>query len=331
MQLALALAEKGRGRVSPNPCVGGVVVRGGRLVAKGYHATFGGPHAEVVALRAAGKKARGATLYVTLEPCCTFGKTPPCTDELIASGVKRVVVGTLDPNPRHRGRGISLLRRKGIDVTVGVEELSARALIREFSRWITRKIPYVIVKEAMTLDGKIATRTGDSRWVSGPQARRWVHALRARVDAIAVGSRTALKDNPRLTARGGRSNGHQPLRVVLSSRRRLPARLNLVSDALRDKTWISGNGCSIPALLKELGKKGITSLLVEGGGETAARFVEARAVDKLYLFVAPKIAGGRNAVTPVEGRGIAAMARALPLKKWSWKTIGKDLLIEAEL
>lgn len=332
MKLALSLAARGRGKVSPNPCVGAVVVRGGRSVGRGYHAKFGGPHAEVVALQRAGRRARGATLYVTLEPCSTYGKTPPCTDAILQSGVRRVVVGTLDPNPQHQGRGIEILRWRGIKVDVGVEKEAAEELIKAFRRWITRKVPYVIVKEAMTLDGKIATRTGDSRWVSGPQARRWAHQLRSRVDAILVGKRTALCDNPRLTARGSNGNKHQPLRLILSSTRKFPRSLKLFSDRFKNKTHIVGkrNG-TIFSLIKQLGKRGITSLLVEGGGETAARFIQAKAVDKLYFVVAPKIVGGREAVTAVEGRGLARMASALTIKKWQWRSLGKDILIEAQL
>lgn len=330
MRRALKLAEKGRGRVSPNPCVGAVLAQGGRVVGRGFHAVFGGPHAEVVALEQAGAKAKGATLYVTLEPCSTFGKTPPCVEAIRRSGLKRVVAATLDPNPRHRGRGLKLLRRAGIRVETGVEEPAAKKLIRGFARWIARKTPYVMVKEAMTLDGKIATRTGDSRWVSGPQARRWVHQLRREVDAILVGKKTALRDNPRLTARlASDSNGHQPRRIVLSSTSNFPRSLKLFLDENGDKTWVLG-GKSISSLLKRLGKKGITTLLVEGGGETVSRFFKAKAVDKLYLVVAPKIVGGRQAVTPVEGTGIARMRSALKAKRWQMRPLGRDFLIEVD-
>lgn len=348
MNMALALAKKGR--VSPNPCVGAVVVKGNRLLGSGYHKKFGGPHAEVVALRAAGKKSRGGTLYVTLEPCSTHGKTSPCTEAILNSGVKRVVVATRDPNPKHLGKGLKVLQRKGIQVRVGVKEKEAKELIASFNHWIQKKIPYVIVKEAMTLDGKIATRLGDSKWISSEPARKWVHQLRSEVDAILVGKKTLLQDNPRLTARG--KNSKQPIRILLASNGSLPTHLNVFSKS--GKTWMvmakngsqksnwekrgleviqvkqNKEGLDLKELLKKLGQRGITSLLVEGGGETVFRFLKAKCVNKMVLFVAPKIVGGRHAVTAVEGDGVGKLSQAFLPKEWDWKKIGPDLMFEAK-
>jgi len=356
MKQALSLAQKGRGRVSPNPCVGALVVKNGKIVGKGYHQAFGGPHAEVVALRAAAKLAKGGTLYVTLEPCSTYGKTPPCTQSILNSGIRRVVIGTHDPNPQHRGKGKRLLQRSKLQVTAGVEENNAEDLITYFRHWIKNKIPYVIVKEAMTLDGKIATRKGDSQWISSQQSREFVHQLRSQVDAILVGKRTLLKDNPRLTSRSPGQNGNQPIRVLLAKDGLLPTHLKVFSSQLPGRTWLVtaknlpkrvkltwekkgidlievksiGSQLDNLDLLKKLAQKGVTSLLIEGGGETVFPFFKFKLVNKLYLFVAPKIIGGREAITPVEGKGLSQIHQALIPNKWSWKKVGDDLLIEAD-
>lgn len=356
MRSAIELARKGTGHVSPNPPVGALVVKNGKIIAKGYHPRFGGPHAEAVALRRAGKRARGATLYVTLEPCCTLGKTPPCIETVIHSGIKKLVVGVRDPNPKHAGRGLRIAARNGIQVTEGVQRQAAAELIGYFAHWIRHQTPYVIVKEAMTLDGKIATRSGDSRWISSIESRKQVHALRSGVDAVLVGKNTLIKDNPRLTSRGNASNSHQPVRIVVDPMGKLPLGLKVFSSRLPGETWVvcsascpqsvqlrwKQKGITVVplkglsgkiktgSLLKELGKKGIVSLLVEGGGETAYSFLAEKKVQKMFLFVAPKFLGGRHAPTVLSGAGVSKIKDAFRPKSWSWKPSGKDLLIEAE-
>ncbi len=355
MQIALDLARKGTGRVSPNPRVGAVVVKSGKVVGKGYHRDFGGPHAEVHALEQAGRRAKGATLYVTLEPCSSYGKTPPCLEKIVASQVERVVVATEDPNPKHAGKGLRLLKKKGIAITQGIEEERAKELIRYFGHWIVKKEPYVMVKEAMSLDGKIATQTGDSRWISSEESRKWVHQLRSEVDAILVGKNTVLKDDPQLTCRLSQWRGEQPLRFVLCADGKIEWNKNIFSNQSEALTFLvvtkkitkkekadwekkgillvqvpeKNKKIDLSQFLKIIGKIGVTSLLVEGGGETVASFFEAKKVNQLFLFVAPKIVGGREAPSPVEGDGILKMTQALKPKSWSHKRVGPDLLIEA--
>lgn len=356
MRIALDLARKGQGCVSPNPMVGAIVVKSGKVVGKGYHRDFGGPHAEVHALEQAGDRAKGAMLYVTLEPCSSQGKkTPPCLDAIVKSGVARVVVATQDPNPKHAGRGLQILKKKGIALTQGVEEEKAKELIRYFSYWIVKKEPYVMVKEAMSLDGKIATQTGDSRWISSEESRKWVHQLRSQVDAVLVGKKTVLKDNPELTCRLPHWRGDQPLRFVICADGKMDRNKKIFSHSSEAPTFLvmtkkitekervyweekgiilvqvpaKNKKINIPRFLKIIGEAGVTSLLVEGGGETAASFFEAKKVNQLLLFVAPKIVGGRQAPTPVEGNGISKMAQALKPKSWTHRQIGPDLFIEA--
>lgn len=351
MSLALREAEKGLARVSPNPLVGAVVVKNHRVIAKGAHLDFGGPHAEVHALRRAGARARGATLYVSLEPCSTFGKTPPCTHAIVQAGVKRVVAACRDPNPRHRGKGFALLRHHGIRVTESCLEREARELNRGFFTWVREKRPYVVLKLAQTLDGKIATRTGDSRWVSARSARRLVQDLRKRTDAILVGSGTVLRDNPRLSVRASR---RQPAVVLLDARLRVPLTARVLADRSRIRLVVAGRvakharmryfargvdllelarGRRIPLrdLLAILAQVGLTSLLVEGGGETAAGFLEEGLVDRLFLFIAPKLAGGRSAPTSFEGEGCARMRDCIHIPSWQLSRVGGDLLFTADL
>ncbi len=355
MRMALRLAEKGRGCVSPNPIVGAVVVKAGKVVGRGYHQEYGGAHAEVHALEQAGKRAKNATLYVTLEPCCSYGKTPPCLNEILETGIKRVVIGTRDPNLRHAGKGLDILRKRKIQVTEAVEEEKAQELIRYFSHWIKKKIPYVIVKQAMSLDGKIATYKGDSKWISSPKSREWVHQLRSQVDAILVGKTTAQKDDPLLTCRLPQWRGEQPIRFVLSRDGKVSPNLKLftknqseltflvastkMNAKLKDKWERSGvplilvpekrGKIDFDKFLKAIGEMGVMSLLVEGGGETVASFFEAKYVNQLFLFVAPKIVGGKEAPTPVGGLGLAKMSQAIKPKMVETKQIDKDLLIEA--
>lgn len=326
MALALELARRGEGLTRPNPPVGAVVVAGGRLVGQGYHRKAGGPHAEVYALRQAGRQASGGTLYVTLEPCSTWGRTPPCTDAILAAGVKRVVVATGDPNPRHRGRGLSLLRRAGVMVTRGVLETEAARMIRPFAAWMGLGRPWVTLKLAMTLDGRIADADGCSRWITGSAARQAVQALRRASDAVMVGAGTAIADNPSLLPRPAR--GRSPWRVIVDSAGRLPTTATVLTDESRQRTLVAttercsaarrrgyeragahvlrlpaiGEKVSLPALMAALHERQIMRVLCEGGGELAAGLLQAGLVDEIVLFVAPKVLGG-GAVNAVGGAG----------------------------
>lgn len=302
MRLALRLAEKGRGATSPNPMVGAVIVKNGRLVGKGYHKKAGMPHAEINALRQAGMNAKGATLYVNLEPCCFFGRTPPCTDAIISSGIKKVIIATKDLNPLNNGKGIGILRRHNIKVNVGILKEESQRLNEVFEKYVTTKMPFVILKMAETLDGKIATRAGESKWISCERSRRLVHRLRREVDAVMIGANTARADKPRL--RQGK------MKIVVRGTKR-------------------GAKVNLKRLLKNLGKKQITSILCEGGGELAWSFLKDGLVDKLLFFIAPKIVGGRDAKTPVEGEGIKKVNQAIKLKDIKLSKIGEDILLEA--
>lgn len=337
MRRALALARRGQGRVEPNPMVGCVLVKSGRIIAEGYHQRFGGPHAEVVALRKAGAAARGSTAYVTLEPCSHFGKTPPCCDALIAAGVARVVAAHLDPYPEVAGRGVRALRKAGIEVEIGLLDSAAKSLNAPYLTRILLHRPYVLLKWAQSADGKIATRQGDSQWISGQAARKVVHRLRARVDAIAAGIQTVLRDDPLLTAR------EVPLRrvatrVIFDSRLRLPLSAQVVrtADAVptlvlaargqagdRKRLQLESRGVEVvvcPArrgrvdvrsALRVLYRRGSTNLLVEGGGELNGAFVDARLVDEAWIFSAPLIVGGRAAPSGSDGEGCGMLSRAL--------------------
>lgn len=347
MQRALALAAQGRGRTSPNPMVGCLVVRDDTVIGEGFHAKAGEPHAEVHALAAAGD-ARGATLYVTLEPCCFQGRTPPCTDLIIKHKPARVVVAMPDPNPRVSGRGVFQLRNAGIEVEVGLLEEDARRLNEAFCKHIATRMPFVIAKCGMSLDGKIATRTGDSRWVTSETARHMVHEIRNEVDAILVGSRTVMLDDPSLTTRLDAGKTKDPIRVILDADDYLDPRARIFHLESNAPTWVvvpdertiaeanetlhipSGpGGLDMRHLMRELGARDIVSVLVEGGGTTLASAFEAGVVDKVLFFVAPKIVGGRDAITAVEGEGAARMADAIALERMRAIPVGEDILIEA--
>jgi diaminohydroxyphosphoribosylaminopyrimidine deaminase / 5-amino-6-(5-phosphoribosylamino)uracil reductase len=352
MRLALREAEKGVGRTSPNPAVGAVVVRGGRVVGRGHHARAGGPHGEVEALRAAGAKARGADLYTTLEPCDHWGKTPPCSLAILEAGVRRVFVGSRDPNPVVKGRGVSRLRRAGVEVVSGVLRQACDAVNAPWFRYITSGRPYVTLKAAITLDGKIAAASGDSRWVTGAAARREVHRLRDQVDAVLVGAGTARADDPRLTARLPGGGGRDPLRVVLDSRLRLPPTLRmfkvaspapaLVATLARESEGRPGGGPGVEVvrcralggrvdladLLRRLAARGVAHLLVEGGAEVHAAFLSARLVDRVVLHVAPKILGGGK--DWLGGAGPPRMADALSLRGLTVRRLGEDLIVSGE-
>lgn len=348
MAEALRLARRGLGRTSPNPAVGAVVVRGGTIVGRGFHRQAGGPHAEVFALREAGRRARGATLYVTLEPCLHFGRTPPCVDAVLESAVARVVVGTLDPNPRVRGRGIRRLRRFGLAVDVGIREAECRALNVDFEKYVATGLPFVVLKLAATLDGRIATVSGDSRWVTGEASRRRVHEMRNRWDAVIVGSETVLLDDPELTCRirGGR----HPLRVILDGRLRSPESARafahdpertrvytLAEDSakagrLRRRGVAVHRGAgdrvgSLRRVLRDLARSGIKSVLIEGGGVLAAHALRGGLVDRVALFFAPKLLGG-DGRPMVAAMGLGRMNEAIPVVDATLERLGEDLLIE---
>ena len=334
MRHALKLARRGTGKTSPNPVVGAVLVRAGKIIGEGWHKRAGGPHAEVFAL--ADGKARGATLYVTLEPCCTHGRTPPCTDAIIAAGIRRVVVAATDPNPKHTRRGFSQLRRAGIQVTTGVLAREATALNAAFNKWITTGKPLVIAKAALSLDGKMATQTGDSKWITSDAARREAHKLRASADAIIVGAGTVLADNPQLTLRHG-VRGRQPWRVVVDSQGRSPLAAKLFKDANRHRTIVCTSNLSaakwrqslallgvivlvlpvrkLPVLLAELGRMEITSVLVEGGSELLGAFFDTGLVDQVAFFFAPKIIAG--APTMLQARTVAG----------AWRRVGQSEML----
>jgi len=347
MALAVAEARKGLGHTSPNPAVGCVIAQGGRVLGFGHHARAGGPHAEIVALRSVTpRQARGATIYVTLEPCCHHGKTPPCTDALIAACPRRVVVGARDPNPRVAGRGIRALRAAGIDVTVGVMQGECREVIRGFAKWVTTGMPWVHLKLAASLDGRIATRTGASKWISSPESRRLVQQMRARVDAVLVGVGTVLADDPRLTCR--LSDARQPLRVVLDRRLRTPVSARVVSGpgacllvgargaSPRKRRALKAAGAEVlevpadyragwRALLAELGGRGMHEVLVEGGGSVAASALRARVVNGLTFFYNPRLIGG-DGLAMVGPLGVVDPKRALTVVTESWGSSGPDLV-----
>ncbi len=348
MRAALREAAKGLGRTSPNPAVGAVLVKNGRVVARGHHARAGGPHAEVVAIRAAGGRARGADLYTTLEPCDHFGRTPPCSRAVLEAGVRRVFVGSSDPNPLVNGRGVERLRRAGVEVVSGVLGAECDALNAHWFRFIRDRRPYVTLKAAVTLDGRIATRTGDARWVTGEEARRRVHRLRDRVDAVLVGAGTALADDPRLTTRLPGGGGHDPVRVVLDTGLSLPARLALFHARSAAPTVVAHasartrrlgpgvellrcrrgrGGVDLRDLLAKLAARGVTHLLVEGGARVHARFLAEGLVDRVVVFVAPKLVGG-DGVPLLAGPGPARMADAVRLDEVTVERVGDDVLVQ---
>ncbi|HOA35367.1 MAG TPA: bifunctional diaminohydroxyphosphoribosylaminopyrimidine deaminase/5-amino-6-(5-phosphoribosylamino)uracil reductase RibD [Bacillota bacterium] len=353
MWIALDLARRGRGSTSPNPMVGAVVVRDGKIVGTGYHQAPGGPHAEVAALRQAGEKARGAVLYVNLEPCAHRGRTGPCADAIIRAGISRVVAAMEDPNPLVAGKGFRKLAEAGIELKRGVLEEKALRLNEVYVKFITTGRPFVIVKTAVTADGKTATRTGRSRWITGEKARAFVHRLRHNSDAIAVGIDTVLRDDPLLTARLEGGGGRDPLRVIVDSRARLPLDARVINSASRAATLLAVTPAApadklraleekgveilllpgregrvdLDALMRKLGERGVCQLMVEGGGNLNYSLLEAGLVDKLMLFMAPLIIGGRESPTSFEGAGVARLEEAWRLKDMEIKQYDGDLLL----
>lgn len=326
MKLALAEARKGLGHTSPNPAVGAVLVSDGKVIAKGYHHRAGLPHAEIEALKKA-KNAKGATLYVTLEPCSTHGRTGPCTEAVIAAGIKRVVIGAIDPNPAHAGRGVQILRNAGLEVTAGVLEKECTELNKAFNKWVVTKMPFVIAKAGMTLDGRITLPPGEGQWITSPASRADAQKLRAVVDAILVGAETVRVDNPKLTVRGIRS-ARQPWRVVLTRTGNLPADAHLFTDEHKERTLVF-QGEPFSSVLRELGKRGITSVLIEGGGEVLGQAFDERLVDEVVFYIAPILGGGPKVA--VAGQGAGATAEAIRLKDPVYRRIGPDIRVSGRV
>jgi diaminohydroxyphosphoribosylaminopyrimidine deaminase / 5-amino-6-(5-phosphoribosylamino)uracil reductase len=328
MRIALREAAKGLGRCSPNPAVGAVVVNRGQLVSTGYHRKAGRPHAEIEALsRAPVSALPGSTLYVTLEPCSTFGRTPPCTEAIIAARIGRVVIGAIDRNPVHAGRGIERLRSAGIRVTTGVLEDLCRQLNVGFDRWISSRRPWVIAKIAQSLDGRITRPPGETTELTGEAAHRRVQALRATVDAIMIGAETLRQDNPRLTVRGIRG-ARQPWRVVVTRAGALPPNSRLLTDAFRERTLVYREQ-SWDQVLADLGKREVTRLLVEGGGEVLGELLDADLIDEVWSFFAPLLTGGNK--PSFGGKGVAENAEAKPLHQCRFERFNHDILVRGFL
>ena len=354
MRMALEEAARGRGFVEPNPMVGAVLVRDGELISVGHHARYGGPHAEAAALSAAGDRARGATLYVTLEPCCHHGKTPPCSEAVLRAGVARVFAAHRDPFPKVAGGGLAQLREAGVQVDVGLEGEAATALNAPYLKRVLTGRPYVVAKWAMTLDGKTAAADGDSRWISSPESRSLVHEVRGRMDAVIVGVETVLADDPRLTVRppGPRT----PARVVLDSRARTPLASHLATTAREIPTIVlvgeaAGSdavdglrraGCEVVQLadaprpkadrvLEELGRRGMTSVLVEGGGRIVGDFLDRGCIDEVDVYVAPILEGGDHSRTAVRGLGRELMTQALRLQSVRRSFAADDVRIQGDV
>jgi diaminohydroxyphosphoribosylaminopyrimidine deaminase/5-amino-6-(5-phosphoribosylamino)uracil reductase len=350
MRLAIELAEKAKGRTSPNPMVGAVIVKNNEIVGKGYHQKAGTPHAEVHAIKDAGEKAKDATIYVSLEPCSHYGRTPPCTQAIINAGLSRVVMAMTDPNPRVNGSGRKILESHGIEVTSGIFEEEARKLNEFFIKYITTKLPFVILKTAMTLDGKIATYSGKSKWITSEESRNRVHQIRNEVDAILVGIGTVIKDDPSLTTRI--PDGRDAIRIILDSHAKIPLNakvLNLKSHAktivavtssapedkisqIKQKAEViiipeKDGRVNIYELMKKLGEMEITSVMIEGGAEVNASALKASVIDKVMFFIAPKILGGKDALSPIGGIGVDDPSEAIKLKDISIEQVGEDILI----
>lgn len=355
MKRALDLSLKGTGKTSPNPLVGAVIVKNGKIIGEGYHEYFGGPHAEVNAINNSHDDVEGATIYVTLEPCSHYGKTPPCANLLVEKKIARAVVAMIDPNPKVAGKGISILMQNGIEVVTGVLEEEARKTNEIFLKYIQEKIPFCIVKTAMTIDGKIATRTGESMWITNEKSRTYVHEIRNRVSGIMVGVNTIIKDNPSLTTRL-KNGGTDATRIIVDSSLRIPLDSNVLTIASDKKTIIAttdradkekieklknfknvqviitpelDSRVDLCFLFEWLGSKGIDSVLVEGGSTLNFSIIERKLADKLIAFIAPKIIGGNEAKTPVGGKGFEHLKDAVLLKNLKISRFDDDIMVEA--
>ena len=327
MRAALRDARRGLGQTSPNPVVGAVIVRAGRVVARGHHRLAGLPHAEIEALQALRQPelARGATLYVTLEPCSTHGRTPPCVEAITRHRFARVVIGAIDPNPAHAGRGVELLRAAGIEVMTGVLESECRSLNLAFNKWIVTGVPFVIAKAALSLDGRLTRPPGEGQWLSNAASRADAHRLRANVDAILIGAGTLRADNPRLTVRGV-CGARQPWRVIVVGRERLPKDAHVFTDEHRART-ILYRGKSLRAILRDLGSRQITSVLIEGGGRVLGAAFDERLVDRVQFYLTPMFCGGPDVIG---GCGAASTAASLELKNLHYTKIGGALRLCAD-
>ncbi|MBC5629194.1 bifunctional diaminohydroxyphosphoribosylaminopyrimidine deaminase/5-amino-6-(5-phosphoribosylamino)uracil reductase RibD [Clostridium sp. NSJ-6] len=351
MRLAIDLAKNGKGKVNPNPLVGAVIVKEGRVIGQGYHEEYGKAHAEVNAFNSLRESAEGATIYVTLEPCSHYGKTPPCVDKIIESKISKVVIGTLDPNPLVAGRGVRKLRDSGIDVVVGILEEECKNLAEVFMKYIVTKRPFVVLKTAMTLDGKIATKTGESKWITCDESRKNVHKLRNELSAIMIGVNTVIKDNPELTCR--LNYGRNPIRVIVDSKLRIPMTSRVVNDNLartiiattdkRDnnkakeleekgievvKVKAKYDRVDLNELMIKLGELNIDSVLLEGGGTLSFSALEEGIIDKVQAYISPKIIGGEMSKTPVEGNGVEELNKAILLENMTTENVGEDILIQ---
>lgn len=351
MKRVLRLAEKGKGRTSPNPMVGAVLVKAGKVVGEGYHAKAGEPHAEIVALGQAGRNAKGAMLYINLEPCTHYGRTPPCAPRVIEAGIKKAVIGMEDPNPMVRGKGIHSLRNAGIEVLTGILGKECRTLNEAFCHYIVERKPFVILKVAATLDGKIAARSGESKWVSGELSRRFVHRLRDQVDGVLVGIGTVLRDDPLLTARV--KGARDPFRIILDSRLRIPEGAKVVRNS-PSRTIIASTRAAPEKKIESLEKKGVriligeskagrvdlrsclhrlaemglVTLMVEGGSQINGAFLDERLFNKFLLFLSPRLMGDPQAIGMFGGKGFKHLNDAIPLERIKTRKIGEDILVE---
>jgi len=357
MRRALELAAKAMGRTSPNPMVGAVIVKDGEIIGEGYHRRAGTPHAEINALAEAGRSARGATIYVNLEPCSHYGRTPPCADALVEAGIKRAVISVLDPNPKVAGRGVEILKDAGVETCVGVLEEDAAKLNEVFFKYIKTGLPFVSLKVAMTLDGKIATYSGDSRWITGDTSRKFVHHLRNTNDAVMVGIGTVLADDPQLNTRLDINDSKDPVRIIIDGNLEIPLTSKIVTSSSKQKSIVftsyikdkekaeklqsygveiielggSSSRLPIEEAMKVLGGMGICSLLVEGGSAVNAYMIEKKLVDKLYWFIAPKIIGGQSAPSPVAGKGLELMRDAIEIETSDIKYFDRDICLTGYL
>ena len=357
MKLALSLAEKGRGYVNPNPLVGAVIVKDGKVIGEGYHTAFGKPHAEIEAINSATEDIKGATMYVTLEPCCHQGKTPPCTEAIIKNQLARVVVATTDPNPLVSGSGIEKLKQSNIEITVGVLEEMAKIQNEVFIHYMTTNLPFTILKYAMSLDGKIACHTGDSKWITSENSRTDVHSLRSSVSAVVTGIGTILSDDASLNVRLIDSKGREPHRIVVDSAARINLDAKILNLDSKSDTYIAVTKAAsdeklrklkdygakiimtkskdgkvdLEELWKELGFLGMDSILIEAGEQINAALLEAKLVNKIRAYIAPKIIGGTNAKSPIGGYGASSISEVINLKSMNFTHIENDFVVEGYL